>query len=116
MVRADANRLDRVLENLLSNALKFSGKQAVSVVVRQHEGEARITVSDQGVGVAADELPKLFELSYRAKSAGNVPGFGLGLYNARLIVEAHRGRIWAESELGRGTAVHVALPLLAGEG
>ena len=111
-VLADANRLDRVLENLLSNALKFSGEQPVSVVVRRREGEALITVSDKGVGVAADELPKLFERFYRAESAGQVKGTGLGLYNARLIVEAHRGRIWAESELGRGTEVHVALPLL----
>jgi len=111
-VLADANRLDRVLENLLSNALKFSGEQPVSVVVRRREGEALITVSDKGVGVAADELPKLFERFYRAESAGQVKGTGLGLYNARLIVEAHRGRIWAESEIGRGTEVHVALPLL----
>ncbi|HSQ67809.1 MAG TPA: HAMP domain-containing sensor histidine kinase [Polyangiaceae bacterium] len=114
MVSADAGRLDRVLENLLSNALKYSGEKAVTVAVRRHEGEAVVSVSDKGVGIAAADLPKLFERFYRAGTAGKVQGLGLGLYNARLIVEAHGGRIWADSEIGRGSEFHFALPLAAG--
>jgi signal transduction histidine kinase len=108
-VLADPARLDRVLENLLSNALKFSDEATVEV--HRDGGEARVSVIDVGVGVPAAELPGLFQPFSRASTCGKVKGTGLGLYSARLIVETHGGRIWAESEVGRGSRFHFALPL-----
>lgn len=112
-VLADVGRLDRVLENLLSNALKYSGDAPVTVSVRRRGEQAVVCVSDEGVGLPADDLPKVFQRFYRASTHGHVEGTGLGLYNARLLVEAHGGSIWAESELGRGSRFHFALPLAA---
>ncbi|HEX7601668.1 MAG TPA: HAMP domain-containing sensor histidine kinase, partial [Polyangiaceae bacterium] len=110
-VLADASRLDRVLENLVSNALKYSGDASVTVAVRRQGDEAVVSVSDLGVGLPATDLPKLFQRFFRASTHGAVNGTGLGLYNARLLVEAHGGRIWAESEIGRGSQFHFALSL-----
>ncbi len=112
-VLADPGRLNRVLENLLSNALKYSGHHPVQVGVRQDGGEAVVSVEDRGVGVPVEELPRLFQRSYRASNAAGVKGVGLGLYSARLVMEAHGGRIWAESEPGQGARFHFALPTLA---
>ena len=75
------------------------------------DGEARLAVVDRGVGVPAEALPRLFERFYRADEAGVASGLGLGLYIARLLVEAHGGRICAESTVGRGSVFTVALPL-----
>jgi two-component system phosphate regulon sensor histidine kinase PhoR len=110
-VNADPARLDRVLENLLSNALKYSGDKGVTIEVRREGTDAVVSVRDQGVGIAAEELPRLFQRFYRATTAGSVKGLGLGLYHARLIVEEHGGRIWVESVPGEGTACHFALAL-----
>jgi hypothetical protein len=111
-VIADPSRLDRVLENLLSNALKYSGDKPVTITVRRDGSDAVVSVSDQGVGIPAEDLPKLFQQFYRAGTAGDVKGLGLGLYHARLIMEEHGGRIWAQSEVGRGTEIHFALSLV----
>ena len=106
---ADAARLDRVIDNLLENALKYSHDQPVRVVVARQGTEGVVSVIDQGVGIPAPELPHLFQRHYRATTAGSTKGLGLGLYAARLIVEAHGGRIWAQSEAGKGSAFHFAL-------
>jgi two-component system, OmpR family, phosphate regulon sensor histidine kinase PhoR len=110
-VLADAARLERVLENLVSNALRYSSPDApVTVRTEGHEAEAVVTVADSGIGIPADELPKLFQRFYRVGNAGSINGLGLGLYNSRLIIEAHRGRIWAESTAGAGSVFGFALP------
>lgn len=110
-VLADAVRLDRVIENLISNALKYSREEPVRVALSRRGNEAVVSVSDRGVGVAAADLPRLFQRFYRGSTVGSRDGLGLGLYNARLIVEAHGGRIWAESEVGQGACFYFALPL-----
>ena len=109
LVDADPARLDRVIDNLLENALKYSQDRPVQVVVERRGAEGVVTFLDQGVGIPASELPLLFQRHYRASTAGAAQGLGLGLYAARLIIEAHGGRIWAESEAGRGSAFHFAL-------
>jgi signal transduction histidine kinase len=108
-VDADATRLARVIDNLLENALKYSHDQPVRVVVARQGAEGVVSVIDQGVGIPVSELPRLFQRHYRATTAGTARGLGLGLYAARLIIEAHGGRIWAESEPGKGSAFHFAL-------
>lgn len=110
-VDADVSRLERVIDNLLENALKYSQEEPVRVVVTRQGAEGIVSVIDRGVGIPASELPYLFQRHYRASTAGAAKGLGLGLYAARLIVEAHGGRIWAQSEAGQGAAFHFALPL-----
>ncbi len=103
---ADAGRLDQVLMNLLGNALKFTRRRGcVTVEVAARGPEVELSVTDTGPGIAASELPLLFERFSQgtaARSSG-VNGTGLGLLICRHLVDAHGGRIWAESELGQGS-------------
>ncbi|HZG69071.1 MAG TPA: PAS domain-containing sensor histidine kinase [Herpetosiphonaceae bacterium] len=111
---ADAIRLERVIVNLLTNACKYSAPtDPVMVRVFRIGRDAMISVTDQGVGVDADDLAHLFDKHYRAKTAGTTQGLGLGLFGSRLIVEAHGGRIWAQSAVAAGSTFLVSLP--AGE-
>ncbi|KAB8139573.1 PAS domain S-box protein [Chloroflexia bacterium SDU3-3] len=104
--------ISRVLVNLLTNALKFSSpEQTVHIQVRQQAAEAQIRVTDQGIGMAPDDLLHAFESGYRAKDVDQIAGHGLGLYSSRLIVEAHKGQIWVESAVGQGTTVTLTLPI-----
>lgn len=110
IVNADADRIQQVLANLLDNALKHStGDQPVEISLEQVDGVARITVVDHGAGIDPDQLSKIFDKFVRIRE-GAVTGTGLGLYIARRIVEAHNGRIWAESSLGEETRFIVELP------
>ena len=112
-VAVDPERLERAVVNLITNALKYSPPDK-SVIVRvvRDEGTATVTVADEGPGIPADELPRLFERFYRA-TAGRMAGggLGLGLYITRLIVEAHGGRLWAKSEMGVGSTFGISLPI-----
>jgi signal transduction histidine kinase len=107
----DGERLGQVLQNLIGNAVKHvpAGGEVV-VRVEAGEGEVLLTVRDDGAGIAPEHLPYLFDRFYRAGSGTGIPGLGMGLYIARMLVEAHGGRIWVESELGRGSTFLVALP------
>jgi len=110
-VSADPDRLERILLNLLSNALKYSAKETqVTVGAMVVDGAVEVVVADRGVGIAPEDLAHIFERFYRARGAG-AEGLGLGLYIAKMLVEAHGGRIWAESELGRGSTFHFTLPV-----
>lgn len=112
-LHVDASRFARVVENLLSNALKYSPADSnIEVTVGIEGEEAVLRVRDHGIGIAAEDLPRVFTRFFRASGAQKkAPGLGLGLYGARLIVEAHGGRITVESEPGRGSCFRVALPL-----
>jgi PAS domain S-box-containing protein len=114
MVYADPHRLSQVLMNLLTNALKYSPEGArVTVRVTRTEGEAHLSVEDQGVGIPPDALPHLFDRFFRvSKTSGQVHGLGLGLYISRRIVDAHGGQIEVQSEPGRGSTFTVRLPIL----
>ncbi|HEV2074492.1 MAG TPA: HAMP domain-containing sensor histidine kinase, partial [Thermomicrobiales bacterium] len=106
----DRARLKQVLTNLMENALKYAAPDSdVVVQVEDCGDEARVTVKDQGLGIAPEHLPRLFDRFYRADVTG-VGGLGLGLYISRMLLEAHGGRIWAESEVGQGSTFTLALP------
>lgn len=113
-VIGDEERLGQLLINLLHNAVKFSedGTRVV-VTAREESGEVLVMVSDQGAGIPRGDLDRVFERFYKVDKARvrGVGGTGLGLAIARHIVEAHGGRIWAESEEGRGSTFSFALPV-----
>jgi two-component system phosphate regulon sensor histidine kinase PhoR len=111
-VPADRGRLEQVLVNLVHNAIKFTAPGGgVSVTARADGQHLTVSVSDTGVGISADDLPRVFERFYKADRARAGGGTGLGLAIARHIVEAHGGRIWAESVEGRGSTFSFSLPL-----
>ncbi len=115
-VRGDASWLERLFSNLLDNALKYgSAGGRVEVALRLEGDFARATVADTGPGIAAEELPHLFERFARGVGHGERGGFGLGLPLAREIARAHDGALAVESEIGRGSRFSVLLPLLRGE-
>jgi signal transduction histidine kinase len=114
-VRADRQRILQVLSNLLGNALKVTPAGGnVRVTVERWGGAARFGVADEGPGVPAEDVPHLFDRFWKHETRGT-KGTGLGLYIAREIVDAHGGRIWCDSEPGRGAAFYFTLPVAAPE-
>jgi signal transduction histidine kinase len=115
LVKGDPDRLEELFLILLDNAIKYTpaGEQVI-VNLCLHDGTAEVTVRDTGVGIAPDDLPKVFERFYRADPARtrDPGGTGLGLPIARWIAEAHGGEIELRSKPGQGTTVTVRLPLL----
>ncbi len=112
LISADALRLNQVLSNLLENALKFTPKGGrITLSAQPLENEIQITVSDTGVGIEPGEHEKIFDRFYRIKRGEQVEdkGSGLGLAICREIIRLHGGRIWAESEMGKGAAFHLTL-------
>jgi signal transduction histidine kinase len=116
-VACDSQRLEQVLTNLISNALKYSSEgSVVRVELGMHDQEAVLTVRDQGLGLSDEERSHLFEPFRRVgPSKESVPGAGLGLFTVRRIVEAHGGHIEVESATGQGSAFRVRLPVEAVE-
>ncbi|CAN5444090.1 hypothetical protein BH09ACT12_BH09ACT12_11020 [soil metagenome] len=110
MVEGDPDRIQQVLANLLENAIKFAtSDDPVEVTLEHEDGLARITVVDHGLGIEADQLERIFDKFVRTRE-GTVTGTGLGLYISRRIIDAHSGRIWAESDPGGTTTFVVELP------
>lgn len=114
--RWDHQRIGQVLQNLLTNAVKYSPEGSeVTVRVTREGDEARIAVEDRGIGISPELLPRLFERFYRADATG-AGGLGLGLHITRMLVEAHGGTISALSEQGAGSTFTVTLPIRPAEG
>jgi len=112
-------RLRQVLTNLLSNAIKFTpAKGRVSIASRERDDSITVAVKDTGVGIPPDELPRIFDDFYRGMNVEEASGAGIGLSVSKKIVEAHGGRIWAESpnpETGTGSRVSFMLPKVISE-
>jgi signal transduction histidine kinase len=107
-LRCDRRRVLQVFANLLGNAIKFTDKGAIRVAVSVGELEVCFSISDTGSGITPEHLPHLFERYWQGREGGRT-GAGLGLYIAKGIVEAHGGRIWADSAPGKGTTVSFTL-------
>jgi signal transduction histidine kinase len=116
----DERKIKQILLNLLSNAVKFTPEGGrIGISARQTDGVVEISVSDTGVGIAREDQPKIFEEFRQVGSdyAHKVEGTGLGLTLAKKFVELHGGRIWVESEVGKGSKFTFTLPTnVRGEG
>ncbi len=115
LVRGDRHYLEQVFVNLLDNAIKYGregGEISISVAERGQR-EAEVSVRDDGIGIPKEDLPRIFERFYRVDKGRSkeLGGTGLGLSIVKHIVQAHGGRIWAESTFGKGSTFHFTLPL-----
>jgi two-component system phosphate regulon sensor histidine kinase PhoR len=113
-IQVDRTRLQEALYNLLDNAVKYSREQSdIRLSARGRNSEIELSVSDDGIGIAREDLPRIFERFYRAdkaRSPDKIRGTGLGLAIVKHIVQLHGGRVEAYSELGKGTTIRVILP------
>ncbi len=114
IVDADRKRIDQVIVNILSNAIKYS-PQASDIIVDTFKEEGKIVVSikDNGIGIPAHDLQNIFERYYRASGVNSTfSGSGIGLYISSEIIKQHGGNIWADSEKGKGSVFYFSLPLV----
>jgi len=113
-INADREKIEQVLVNLLSNAAKYSDKNAeIEIGYVLHNTHVEVSVKDLGLGIAPSEIQNLFRPHYRveSKETEKIAGFGIGLYLCAEIINRHHGKIWAESEPGKGSTFKFTLPL-----
>ena len=112
-IYVDATKINQVLLNILSNAIKYSpNNKEIELNAERFGDEVKISISDHGKGIAKEHLDQVFTQFYRVASKdSHAEGLGLGLYLCKEYVEAHHGKIWAESEEGKGTTIHLTLPI-----
>jgi light-regulated signal transduction histidine kinase (bacteriophytochrome) len=116
-VTADDTQLGQLFQNLVGNAIKYHGPEPPRVHISAQTGgqEWIFTVSDNGIGIEPEYKDQIFELFQRLHGIGEYEGTGIGLAMCKKIVERHRGRIWVESEPGKGARFHFTLPAGAGQ-
>jgi PAS domain S-box-containing protein len=111
-VQADPKYLRTILQHLLENAVKFSAEGTpIRVAAHRANGDMVIAVTDQGIGIAPDDLPHLFDRFYRVARVRSAEGTGLGLFIVKQLVEMQGGHIWVKSEEGKGSTVSFSLPV-----
>ena len=110
-IHGDGVRLSQVFENLFTNAIKYAPGAPITILLDQVGADIIISFMDHGPGIPAESLPLIFERFYRVRSERTVTGTGLGLYICKQIIDAHRGKIWAESLPNQGTTFFIELPI-----
>jgi nitrogen fixation/metabolism regulation signal transduction histidine kinase len=113
-VHADREKIEQVIINLLNNASKYSEKNSgIEISCLQIKTKVQVNVKDNGIGISPDDIEKLFDPHYRveSKETQKVQGFGIGLYLCAEIIKRHKGKIWVESEPGKGSIFMFTLPL-----
>jgi signal transduction histidine kinase len=113
-IRADRFRISQVLTNLIQNAVKYSyGNGSIKVGIKRESGKVLIYITDEGIGIDKDEQEKVFDKLYQANSPTErtYPGLGIGLYISKEIVRRHKGKIWVQSQKGKGSTFYFSLPL-----
>jgi signal transduction histidine kinase len=110
-VNWDRYRVDQVLTNLITNAIRYGEGRPVSLSVQHQDGNILIIVKDQGPGIRPEDRERIFNLFERVDIKNAVRGLGLGLYISKQIVIAHGGRIWVEGQRGQGSIFYVKLPI-----
>jgi PAS domain S-box-containing protein len=116
-VHADPDRLREVITNLFDNAVKYTPSGKISVGLTGNDDVVQLYIRDTGPGIPADDVPHLFQKFYRVDNSATrtVGGTGLGLFICKKIVELYHGRIWAESEVGKGSTFYINLPRLSNQ-
>ncbi|WP_129717459.1 PAS domain S-box protein [Pedobacter sp. SYP-B3415] len=112
-VHADPEKIGQVINNFISNAVKYSpARSVINVACTEADGQVKVSVSDSGIGITAADLPRIFERYYRIKrqETKNISGFGIGLYICSEIIRRHGGQIGAESTAGTGSTFYFTLP------
>jgi len=109
-IQGDGVRIAQVFDNLFTNAMKYAPGSPIHVGLQQVEQHLVVSVKDDGPGIPEESLPLIFDRFYRVRSE-KATGTGLGLYICKQIIDAHRGKIWAESTLGKGTTFFIDLPI-----
>ncbi len=109
-VEWDKERIEQVLTNLLSNALRYATGAPVNIIVKEEGDRVQIAVQDRGMGIAKKDQERIFDRFERAVDSNKITGMGLGLYISREIVQAHHGKIWVESETGNGATFIMLIP------
>ena len=112
-VNGDKNRLQQVVINLLSNAIKYSpDSKEVYVTIEEKAGDVKVSIKDQGIGMSKHHLKKIFDRYYRVEEhAIQFQGLGIGLFISYEIIQRHNGKLWAESEPGKGSTFYLTLPV-----
>jgi len=114
MINADREKIEQVLDNFLSNAIKYSDKgRRILVTCKKVDGSVQVSVADEGIGIKPKDQEKLFQRFYRVENEKikNISGFGIGLYLSSEIIQRHHGKIWVESKEGKGSTFYFSLPL-----
>ena len=114
LVNADRDKISSVISNYISNAIKYSPKEKPVIVdCYVKGGQVIVSVKDEGMGINAEDLAKIFDRYYRVETnrTRHISGFGIGLYLSAEIIERHKGKVWAESETGKGSTFYFSLPL-----
>ena len=108
----DRYRMVQVMSNYLSNAVKYSnGEPVIGIRITTDKNNISVSVTDNGAGISREQMPFIFDRFFRAEKTRDLEGIGLGLYLCRRIIHAHGGRVWAESEEGKGSVFHFSLPV-----
>jgi len=115
-IMADSIQIEQVFQNLIGNALKFHSDKPpeVHIGADRQNGEWRFRVSDNGLGIEPQYADKIFVVFQRLHKRRDYPGTGVGLAICKKIVERHRGKIWFESEPGKGSTFYFSIPILKG--
>ena len=111
IVNADKRKIEQVLNNYISNGIKYSpGAERLDINISPNDKEVIVGVKDYGIGVPTKQIPKLFEKYQRANNTGKIEGLGLGLYLCKGIIYQHKGDVWIKSEQGKGSTFYFSLP------
>ncbi|SEN96468.1 Histidine kinase-, DNA gyrase B-, and HSP90-like ATPase [Mucilaginibacter gossypiicola] len=117
-LNADRDKIESVISNFISNAIKYSPKaKDVYVMCKTEDQKVVVSVKDEGMGIEPGDLERIFDRYYRVESnhTRHISGFGIGLYLSSEIIERHGGKVWAESQSGIGSVFHFSLPLDTGD-
>jgi two-component system sensor histidine kinase VicK len=117
-INADRDKIGSVISNLISNAVKYSPKgNKIEIKCRSTNDEVQISIRDEGMGIKPQDIGKIFDRYYRVQTnhTQHISGFGIGLYLSSEIIDRHDGKIWVESEVGKGSVFYFSLPRIASE-